>query len=154
VSKRAQLIRQARDLYAEGRSLAEIARLLDLSRNTLGTWRRRDAEAGLDWGRLRAERARTSPYARIAALQERLERLIREATTSDDPSYEDKLLKLIRALDALEERLGDAARLLGALEVFARWAADKLSDEPREVVAYAIERFCDDLRHGRAGAQR
>jgi len=145
---RRKKVLQARALYAEGLTQAEIAAAIGVATGTVSHWASHDRRNGDPW--VRGPRQFNPPpnatladrlYAR---LQERLERLI--GGTEDDPELEDRALKVCRLLEHLRADRDNLNAQLGAMHAFASFCLQTLPEEEMAPVRRAIRMFVDQLR--------
>jgi len=119
----ARLWPEARRLYAASYSMTRIANELGVSRNTLATWRAKDAEGEGDWDALRSKQLKDDPYSPVRSQRKRVESLLKLAPERlDDAKYDHQLREAMNSLDWLEARYGSADRIQEVLEQFGIWA--------------------------------
>jgi len=142
---------EARNLYAVGRSLPEIASILQCSPTTLRHWRRRDDLDGSSWENLRTDAERRSPANIFRMLQDQLADLVAHGPGGDDLSkepglYETRILRLTQAIARFRATSADITINLLALERFAVWCAEHATDDELATGRALVERYTDALR--------
>ncbi|MCD6416729.1 MAG: helix-turn-helix domain-containing protein [Planctomycetes bacterium] len=153
-SRREELVPQARALRAEGVSKRGIAAALGVSFRTVQRWASQDAAAGLPWMGDTAppdtslDRPDLTLKERLRRkLQRRLEQLVDGAEEDmKDQKSEDRMLKLCRILEYLDEDEDDPRAQLVAMERFAEFCVQNLSEAEMGPVRKATWLFLEELR--------
>lgn len=144
---KAELLAQARVLYAQRVLMQEIADSLGISLRTLHRWKAADAKAGLDWDGRRAERDRQDPHVLIRILEDRLATVAAaEIKNSEAGAWADTLQKISNVLNRERERVGDLSVVLGVLSGLAAWVHEHLSDEDLRDISRIIDAYLSDLK--------
>jgi len=147
-SKYATLGPRARDLYAQGMTLEEIAGQLSVSVTSLSNWKKKDAAKGADWDVRRSEHARKSPLALLQMMERRQETLIERMIDDDDPGLVDQAAKLEKMIERRRREIGDYSTTLGVMEQFAVWCSEHLVEEELNGVRAAVDSYLTDLKRG------
>lgn len=122
-------------LYAEGRTLAEIAEVLDVSTTSLSAWKaesRRPDQAADDWDRARAQRR-----GNIARLKELFERQVSYLEETPPDQVSAPMVDALSKLGALVEKWDKAetvVRKLGELEQAASRQGTVSAEELKRVM--------------------
>lgn len=127
-ASRQELIPQARALFAQGLTIADIAKAVGVSAGTVHRWKAADRKAGSDWEAARSTRQRKDPRALIAILEDRLYK-IAQKRDMEDGRWGDTVQKISNVLHRERERLGDLSIVMSALAEFAAWAEHNVSEE-------------------------
>lgn len=126
---------EARRLYAEGKTLTEISRLLGVGMSTLSRWKGEDREKyRIDWDGLRQEWQRSSEGARQKLLT--LYNRVLERIDAEDvqPGDVDALHKLYLQIEKFEKTVSPE-KLIRIMDEFTDFVA---REEDREEVRGAI----------------
>jgi len=122
------LLPQARALYAQGRSLGQVAEQLAVSAATLSRWKSADARAGVDWLEQRETYSRKDPHALLAILEQQRQDLVASGGIAA-PDYADKALKLQRVIESIRKEFPDVDAIDRALKRYARYLRDHAPDK-------------------------
>ncbi len=145
-SEREDKAPEARALYAAGATKAVIARSLDVARSTITHWSKQDADAGRPWER----DAEPMQRGRLRALlEQRLADLAKQDDGTDAKAAaasEDRMLKICRVLDHLDDESDDLDSCFNAMERFGGFCVRNLSEADMDRVRRAITLFLDELR--------
>jgi len=129
----------ARDLYAQGKTLDEIAGLLDISRQALSSWKAESQRPGEEWDDWElSRRQRRGVVERLRSmLDEQLEYL--QGLRPDERSSPlwDSVAKLMSVLEKFD-RVEKAQRAAEAVTAEVRRAAPGLSEEAVELIRRKI----------------
>jgi len=146
------LIPQARELYARGISLAEIADSLHVNASTISRWKAAAEKAGRPWSAARERAQGHDPRAVLSILDQSLAGMatdLREAVKGDKGSVvalADALQKVDNVRARLEARYGGITTELAVLEKFALFVRDHLDDVDLGVVRRAVDAYLDDAK--------
>lgn len=129
-------------LCIEGLTVAQVARRMDMSRNTVIAWKAAAKEDGDDWDAQRAEQLKRSPLSLLNILRKDYWELATGKQKSESAvARADALYKLELMIDRREKRLGSPDRLTKALSIFIEWARDHVTEEQRALLDTLLERF-------------
>lgn len=163
-SRKEELLPQARVLWAEGLTKAEVARALSVSLRTIRRWAKQDRDAGNPWRRgselapepepaedelpLVSGSSEDDLVERIyTKLQERLVKLVESDEEESDPKrLEDRMLKICRVLKELREDRDVIGQQIDAVHSFGAYCLRTLSEDEMQHVRRAIRLFLDDLK--------
>ena len=118
-SEKARILPLAREMYVtRGLDRTRICEELKIgSRQTLTRWIEECRAAGDDWDKARSAQMGCDPYAPVRSQRKRVEYLIRIQGENLE-GCDDRLIKAIQSLDALEKRYGSIARFREVLDQF------------------------------------
>ncbi len=135
---------EARALYAAGAAKSHIAKSLGVARSTVTRWSQEDGAAGRPWkhdadpmqrGRLRA------------LLERRLADLAKQgADGKEAAAAEDRMLKICRVLDHLQDEGSQLDALVDATLRFAKFCRRNLSEDEMGPVRKAVRLFVEHLK--------
>jgi transposase len=138
-------IPQARALYAQGLTVEDVASSVGVSAATIRRWRAADSRDGRDWDAARTERRARDPQALIAIIEDRLNSIARDREMPDG-MYADALFKLQRVLQSVRETYRDTGSMLYALQGFASWCSEHLTDDELAIVSRAVDGYLSDIK--------
>jgi len=143
---------RARELYARGLRIREVAEALGVPRCTVYRWKKSDGQRGLSWDNRREETTRLDPEQVLRDLERRFARLVIQDAPSDKKDtaenrrYEQRLLTMIRVIMGYRKTARTPTSDLRVLEWFARFCAQNLAPEDLATVRRAVEMFVEHLR--------
>ncbi len=150
--KRSLMIDRARELYAGGMGIPEIARLLEVSGHTLRDWRRYDRGRGRSWEEELGLAHALHPERVLRALERRFGRMVMEAGLEgpEDPEerkeYERRLLNMTKIINAYRRNAPELTLQLRTLEEFSLFCTENLTSADLAPVRRALEQFVNHLR--------
>ena len=135
---------EARALFAEGRSIVQIAEAMGVAASTISRWRDRDAKALRPWAALREERRLRDPTAVLATLERKF-LAVAEGELSLGAKI-DALYKLDRIIQNMRSRVGDLPTVLAVFTGFAEWAGAHAAEEDIPVLHRLVEGYLSALK--------
>ncbi len=145
-SEREDKAPEARALYAAGATKAVITKSLDVARSTITHWSKQDAAAGRPWER----DAEPMERGRLRALlEQRLADLAKQDDGTDAKAAaasEDRMLKICRVLDHLQDEGSQLDALVDATLRFAKFCRRNLSEDEMGPVRKAVRLFVEHLK--------
>jgi len=130
----------------EGRTIAEIAEAVGVSKTTVGRW----SKAG-DWADKRRRRQAENPDAGLDKLKETRRNILESWPAKPDPAEVDALYKLDLLITREEERHGGPSEALRVMEAFAAFVAASLAADDAAIVARAVEDYLTEVRRRTRG---
>jgi len=147
-----QVRNRARELYARGLKIWQIADTLGVPRATVSVWKMSDGQHGLSWDKEREETSRLDPDQVLRDLEGRFARLVVEGApsskedTAEQRRYEQRLLTMIRVIMGYRKTARTPISDLRVLEGFATFCADNLPPDDLAAARRALELFIEHLR--------
>ena len=140
-------VSRARALFAEGISYAEISRTLGVHVNTVIYWAQRDAKRGVPWHTLRTQRLAGSTLTLQRELVDHIAELLHQPeASSETPMSEERIVKMLRALEGYRKLDADLSACLATMQSFAEFCTANLSPETIACIRDAVEAYLDDLK--------
>ena len=163
---RSLLIDRARDLYAYGMELSEIARVLGVGADTLSEWRMFDRDRGRCWDEEREQVHSHSPERVLRALERRFAALVldhekagdtketkeqedevrKHDSAKDDKEIEGRLLNMVRIITGYRKTAGELTGQMRTMQELAVFCTENLPPEDLPPVRRALEMFVNHLR--------
>ena len=147
-SRQQSLRPDARNLYAQGQSVEQIAGLAGVSVATVYRWKKADAEADRPW----QERGTEQPFDPTVLIRILQGRLMADAADKEltGPGYYDAILKAIQGLKQTLDLYGDLAQRLNAMHAFVAWTVENGSEEDLAVIRRLVPDYLDQLKQEHA----
>ena len=142
-----EFLDEARSLYADGILKPQVAEILGIRAETIRRWARVDKARGQSWDVERDKRQKANPAFIIRSLEDRLAGMLKTGKNeTKDELCDDKLLKILKILEAYKKLMPDVAAQLSTLEEFARFCVQKLPAGQIVAVRKALNRYMQHLK--------
>ena len=135
---------EARNLYAQGQTVEQIAQFAGVSAATVYRWKTADEKAGRPWQERGTEQP-FDPTALIRIYERRLMALAQDEK-AEVGAFWDASIKAMNLLSKALELYGDLAQRLNAMYGFVAWAMEHGGDEDLSVVRRLVPDYLDSLK--------